>query len=138
MAIESSMSQMNNILTFPHFMDIMIDYHKSYLNKEFIKYWISLNESSSIILYYKNESNNMYVIPNILPKGVYIDDINNYYGYDDMVILDVWQFKIILLSNGFQAYFKFIEDCICSYGNYLSDFGNYDTEEYRRHVYDIM
>ena len=133
-----AITEMDNILAFPDYFNKMINIYKSHLNPNMLKYWISLTDSSSIILHQKDNDPNYFILPDILPHGVYIKYPNNYFNDFDMLIIDPNQFKQILLQNGFQSYFSFVEDCIWNYGTYLSDFPVADTKEYKRKVYQIL
>jgi hypothetical protein len=81
----------------------------------------------------------MFNIPEVLPFGLYVDLPDQYYGNNyDMIIIDPNQFKNILLKNGFHAYFSFLEETICSYGSYLSNFNTNESESYKEEVYTIL
>jgi hypothetical protein len=135
-----AMNIVNDIMHFSSYFNNILSLHKPYLNKNIFNYWISLKEDSSVVLYAIGD--NKYSIYdgeyNILPHGVYINDSSNYYGNDDMIIMDVDQFKRILLKNGFHFYFKFIEYCIYDYGLYLSEFDSDQTESLKHEVYGIL
>lgn len=126
-----------NLVDFKQYLHSFVDMYKPYLNTDMFDYWVSLKEDSSIILYNDND-HNKYILPNVLPHGVYIKNPEHYCGNDEMIIMDVNQFKKILLKNGFHTYFSVIEEVICMYTSYLSKFNSNETERLKEEVYGIL